>query len=65
MANVTIKKKDGTVLKFTQQPQQSRQNTVEYIAAFVVIKDGYGTETAIPAADVLEVISQSTERGRW
>lgn len=66
MANITIKMKDGTVRKFNHQGRAggSWTKTVRYEKAFAVVTDEWGTETAIPVADIAEVVSES-HQGRW
>ena len=66
MANITIKMKDGTVRKFLHEGRAggSWTKSVRYEAAFAVVTDEYGKETAIPVADIEEVVSES-HRGRW
>ena len=64
MANITVTMKDGTVRKFLHEPRAggSYTKTIRYEGAFAVIKDEWGTETVIPAADIKEII---TEPERW
>jgi hypothetical protein len=66
MANITVKMKDGTVRKFEHKgrPGGSWTKSLRYEEGFVVISDEYGTETAIPTADIEEVVSEP-HRGSW
>jgi hypothetical protein len=58
MADITVKMKDGTVRNFEHRGRAggSYTKTVKYEGAFVIIEDEYYQRTAIPAADVAEVI---------
>ena len=58
MSNVIVKMKDGTVRKFPHQGRSggSYTKTVKYDGAFVIITDEYYVSTAIPSADISEVI---------
>ena len=62
--NITVKMKDGTEKKFMHEgrPGGSYTKTIKYNGAFVVIRDEYDRETAIPAADIEEVVTEPT---RW
>ena len=57
MANITITMKDSTVRRFLHEGRAggSYTKTIRYEGAFVIVTDEWGTETAIPAADVAEV----------
>lgn len=57
MASIFITMKDGTKKDFRHEgrPGGSWTKTIRYEGAFVIVKDEYGNETAIPAADVAEV----------
>lgn len=60
MASITVKMKDGTVREFPHVGRAggSYTKTVEYLGAFVVITDEWYKRTAIPAADVAEVVEK-------
>lgn len=62
MASITVKMKDGTVREFKHEgrPGGSYTKTVRYEGAFVVIEDEWSKRTALPAADVAEVIETPT-----
>ena len=57
MANITITMKDGTVKTYKHEGRAggSYTKTVRYEGAFVIVRDEWDAETAIPAADVAEV----------
>lgn len=58
MANITVKMKDGKVREFRHEGRSggSYTKSVKYEGAFVIIEDEYYKRTAIPAADIAEVI---------
>ncbi len=58
MASITVKMKDGTIREFPHKGRAggSYTKSVKYEGAFVVIEDEYYMRTAIPAADVAEVV---------
>lgn len=58
MSNVIVKMKDGTIRKFPHQGRSggSYTKTVKYEGAFVIITDEYYVSTAIPSADISEVV---------
>lgn len=64
MSNVTVKMKDGTTREFKHVGRAGGSYTVElkFEGAFAVIEDEYQTRTAIPAADIAEIIEQPI---RW
>lgn len=64
MANITIKMKNGEVKKFPHEgrPGGSYTKTVRYEGMFVIVKDEWGKETAIPATDIEEVEVLPTRR---
>jgi hypothetical protein len=64
MASIEIKMKDGTVRNFPHEGRAGGSYTKKatYEGAFVVITDEWGTRTAIPAADVAEVVERPV---RW
>ena len=57
MTSISVRMKDGTVREFPHRGRAGGSYTkrVRYEAAFVVVIDEYGQETAFPAADVAEV----------
>lgn len=57
MAHIEIEMKDGTVRRFPHEgrPGGSYTKTVRYEGAFVIVRDEYDQETAIPVAEVKEV----------
>lgn len=67
MSNVTVKLKNGETREFVERgrPGGSYYVSVRYEAAFVIIKDEWGEETAFPASDVAEVKHHADTRGRW
>ena len=58
MANITVKMKDGTVRKFPHEGRAggSYSKTVRYEGEMVIITDEWFKQTAIPVADVEEVV---------
>jgi hypothetical protein len=58
MANITVKMKDGTVREFKHEGRAggSYTKSVKYEGGFVIIEDEYYKRTAIPAADIVEVV---------
>jgi len=60
VANVAVKKKDGTTREFRHKgrPGGSYTVTVRYEGAFVIVTDEYGREVAIPAVDITEVTTE-------
>lgn len=66
MASIEVKMKNGTTKNFPHEGRAGGSYTkrVEYKGAFVVIRDEWDNETAIPVADVQEV-KVSRERGGW
>jgi hypothetical protein len=62
--NIVITMKDGTRKEFMHKGRSGGSYTkeVRYEGAFVIVTDEWGSETAIPAADVAEV---KTEPTRW
>lgn len=62
--NITVKMKDGTVREFKHEGRAggSYTKTLRYEGAFVVIEDEWYCTTAIPAADVAEVITEPNRR---
>lgn len=64
MADITVKMKDGSTKHFPPQhrPGGSYENHVSYEGVFVVVTDEWGVKTAIPAADISEVVSRPM---RW
>lgn len=60
MANIIVKMKDGTDRHFPHEGRAggSYTKTIKYEGAFAVITDEWGKQTAIPAADIREVITK-------
>jgi len=58
MASITIKMKDGTKREFPHQGRSGGSYTkrLKLEGAFAVIEDEWGKRTAIPAADIAEVV---------
>lgn len=48
--DITIKKKDGTVLNFHHLDR--KDGTIRYEGAFAIVTNLYGEQTIIPAADI-------------
>jgi hypothetical protein len=61
MPSITVKMKDGTRREFPHKGRAggSWTKTLRYEIGFVVITDEYGNETAIPSADIEEIITHS------
>jgi hypothetical protein len=61
MSNVLVKMKDGTERRFDHKGRPGGSYTVhvKYEGAFVIIEDEWHKKTAIPAADIAEVIEES------
>lgn len=57
MSNIKIKMKDGTIHDFphTGRPGGIYTKTVRYEGMFVIVKDEWGKEIAIPAQDIEQV----------
>lgn len=64
--DVIIKMKNGTTKKFEDhgRPGGSYSQRIKYEGAFAVITDCYDNQTAIPASDIEEVVT-NTHGGRW
>lgn len=62
MASITIKMKDGSIREFKHRgrPGGSYTKHIKFDGAFAVIEDEWGERTAIPAADIAEVVETST-----
>jgi hypothetical protein len=60
MSSITVKMKDGTVREFPHVGRAggSYTKTLKFEGAFAVIEDEYYRRTAIPAADIAEVIEK-------
>ncbi len=58
MSDITVKMKDGTVREFRHEGRSggSYTKTLRYEGAFAVIEDEYHRRTAIPAADIAEIV---------
>ena len=67
MANIKITMKDGTIKDFPDRgrPGGSYCNSLRYEGVFAIVKDVWGAETAVPAADIAEIKKDSDDRGRW
>jgi hypothetical protein len=57
MANIVIKMKNGETKNFPHEgrPGGSYTKTVRYEGMFVIVKDEWGKETAIPASEIEQV----------
>lgn len=66
MANITLKMKDGRVLKFMHEGRAggSYTKTVRYEGEFAIVQDEYGVRRAFLAADIAEVVEEP-HRGGW
>lgn len=66
MANIVIKMKDGTERRFMHEGRAGGSWTkrVRYEGAFVIVEDEYQKRTAIPVADVKEVV-ETPHYGGW
>jgi hypothetical protein len=62
--NIIVKMRDGTERKFLHKGRAggSYSKTLHYELGFVIIRDEWGSETAIPTELVAEV---KTERSGW
>lgn len=60
--NIEVHMKDGTVRTFLHEGRAggSYTKSIKYEGAFVVITDEWYRTTAIPAADIKEVKTEST-----
>jgi hypothetical protein len=58
MANITVKMKNGTIKRFPHEGRAGGSYTkrVKYEGSFAIIIDEWEGETAIPVADIEEVI---------
>ena len=58
MASIRIKMKDGSIRDFPHEGRAGGSYTkkLRYEPGFVVIEDEWHRETAIPAADIAEII---------
>ncbi len=67
MTDVNVKMKDGRTLLFEDKgaPGGSYCNEVKHDGAFAVIKDPYGKRTAIPAADIEELVHEASARSHF
>lgn len=65
MSTIVMKMKDGTVKDFPESYRAggSYHTTIRYEGAFAIVKNAYGTETAVPAQDIEEVSVMPT--GGW
>lgn len=64
MDRIIILLKDGTQEDFQHKPRPggSYSLSIRYEAAFVVVVDEWGQETAIPVVDVARVVSTPATR---
>lgn len=54
---ITLKSGVTRVYEEESRPGGSYQSTVRYEGAFVIVTDVWGKETAIPAADIAQVVT--------
>jgi hypothetical protein len=61
---ITVHLKDGSVREFPHEYRAggSYGKTIRYEGMFVIIRDEWDKETAFPASDVKEVISEPQRR---
>ena len=54
---ITIKKKDGSVIEFREKGRAGGSWTISirYEGAFAIVTDEWGSETAVPSADIDQV----------
>lgn len=66
MANIKIRMRDGSVRNFPHEGRAggSYTKTIRYEGAFVIVKDEWGKETAVPVELVAEV-EVDLGRGYW
>lgn len=66
MSSITIKMKDGSVRNFPHEGRAGGSYTkkVKYEGAFVIVEDEWGKRTAMPAADIAEVV-ETPNRSSW
>jgi hypothetical protein len=60
VSSITIHFKDGTTREFAPEGRAggSWTKSVKYVDAMVIVEDEWGTRTAFPVADVVEVIER-------
>lgn len=65
MSSITFHMKDGTTKSFPHvgRPGGSYTKRLSFEGAFAVVTDEYGKRTAIPAADIAEVIEEPDYNG--
>ena len=65
MSDIRVEMKDGTVKDFPDNgaPSGGYSNSLKYRDAFAVITDPHGKITAIPAADIKQIVHESSRRG--
>lgn len=64
MASIMVKMKDGTVRDFPHEGRAGGSFTkrLRYEPGFVVITDEWDKQTAIPTADIAEIITTEPRR---
>ncbi len=67
MSNIIVKMKDGNERKFMHEGRAggSYTKSLKFEGAFAVITDEYHQRTAIPAADIAEIIETPTSDLPW
>ena len=65
MANITIHMKDGTMKEFREKGRAggSYTNGIRYEPGFVVHRDEWGDEVAIPTDLIKEIKTENLRRG--
>ena len=65
--DITIKMKDGTVRDFKERGRAggSWTQNLKYDGCFAIVVDEWGNQTAIPAADISEIKTNSNGRGGY
>lgn len=62
MSRVTIKMKDGTVRKFSQEYGTENVAFIHYVIGFVVVEDVRGMKTSIPSDNIVEITERPEPR---
>jgi hypothetical protein len=59
MANIAVIMKDGTIKDFPHEGRSggSYTKTIKYEGGFAIITDEWYKETAIPSADIKEIVT--------
>ena len=62
MSSITIKMKDGSTREFPHEGRAggSYSKRLRYEPGFAVVTDEWGTQTAIPTADIAEIKERPT-----